>query len=346
MANYPLIIESPAVTSDGTFGYSAGGNNQGTPTNAVYRYDPVANTWTPLANVITGFSDAGIAYSVNTNKIYVFGGIDPNFNVLATTQIYDIGSNTWSMGAPMPDPSGRYFAAAAYCFFNGKIYVIGGFDGTTFSEQSQTWEYDPGANTWNTSRVPIPVAMGGAGYSIIGGVVYLAGHWNGGVASTDHYRYDILDDSWSAVAPVPVPMYRPAAAGVGAQEYLVGGGSPFIGPSANAQARKTASMKAPAISYTSTYIYDTGTNTWSIGPSTNVPHSFPGGTAIGNRLLVVAGYNGTTDTNTVETTTICGANTNAYTHTYADAGLHAFLQILLGHWHAGARSDSDRQSLR
>ena len=69
---------------------------------------------------------------------------------------------------------------------------MGGFDGATFSEQSQTWEYDPVANTWNTSRAPIPVPMGGAGYSIVGQFVYLAGHWNGGLASTDHYQYDIV----------------------------------------------------------------------------------------------------------------------------------------------------------
>ena len=111
----------------------------------------------------TGFYDAGIAYDSNNNKIYVFGGFDPNFFVLATTQIYDIASNTWSTGAPMPDTAGRYFPAAVYYPGNGKIYVMGGFDGATFSEQSQTSEYDPVANTWNTSRGPIPVPMGGAG---------------------------------------------------------------------------------------------------------------------------------------------------------------------------------------
>src|SRR4029079_13093714 len=201
-ANYPLVLESAAVTSDGTFGYSAGGF-AGAPTNAFYRFDPVANSWTPLANVGTGFYDAGIAYAANTNKIYVFGGFDPNFFVLNTTQIYDIATNSWTTGAPMPDAAGRYFPSAVYYPGNGKIYVIGGFDGVTFSVQSQTWEYDPVANTCNTSRAPIPIPMGGAGPSIVGQFVYLAGHWNNGFASTDHYRYDIVADSWQSVAPVP-----------------------------------------------------------------------------------------------------------------------------------------------
>ncbi len=251
---------------------------------------------------------AGIAYAANTNKIYVFGGIDPNFFVLNTTQIYDIATNTWTMGAPMPDAAGRYFPAAAYDAANGKIYVIGGFDGATVSEQSQTWEYDPVANTWNTSRAPIPVPMGGAGYSIVGQFVYLAGHWNNGFASTDHYRYDIVADSWTAVAPVPVPIYRPAAAGVGTQEFLVGGGDPNISASATQQERVAASMRAPATSYTSTYIYDTISNSWTTGPNTNVPHSFTGGTVIANLLfLVVGGFDGVSgDTNVVESSQLAG----------------------------------------
>ena len=200
-------------------------------------------------------------------------------------------------------PDGRYFPNMVYYPANGKIYVIGGFN-TSFVEDTQTWEYDPVANTWNTSRAPIPVPMAGAGTSIVGQFIYLAGSWNGGLGSTLHYRYDILGDSWVAMAPVPVNIYAPAAAAVGMQTYLVGGGNPFLGPSANAQARKQASLAAPVTSYNSTYIYDTVSNTWSSGPNTNVPHSFTGGTAIGARLLVVGGYNGTADTNTVETATV------------------------------------------
>ncbi len=300
-ADYPLTVESPAVTSNGTFAYSVGGFSAAI--NAVYRYDPVANTWTQMANIPTGLSDAGIAYAANTNKIYVFGGFNGS-TVFNTTQIYDIATNTWSMGAAMPD--GRVFPSAAYYSGNSKIYVIGGFypDG---NEANQTWEYDPVSNTWDTSRANIPVAMGGAGYSIAGQFVYLAGHWNNGAASTDHYRYDIVDNTWAAIAPVPVAIYRPAAAGVGTKEYLVGGGNPFVGVSGKTGrlAPKQAFLKAPAVAYTSTYIYDTVSNTWTTGPSTNVPHSFTGGTAIGNLLLVVGGSNGSDDTNTVEKSVIC-----------------------------------------
>jgi N-acetylneuraminic acid mutarotase len=248
--------------------------------------------------------DAGIIYAANVNKVYVFGGLDVNGIVLNTTYVYDIGTNSWTTGAPMPDR--RFFPSAAYYAGNGKIYVAGGFDPNVV-EQGQTWEYDPVANTWNTSRASMPVPMGGAGYSIVGQFMYLAGHWNGGAASTDHYRYDILADSWSSMAPVPVPIYRPAAAGIGTQEFLVGGGNPDLSSRVTGEARKLASMGGPAISYTSTYIYDTISNNWTTGPNTNVPHSFTGGTAIGNLMLVVGGFDGVNgNTNVVESSLLAG----------------------------------------
>src|SRR5207245_1312144 len=132
--DYPFAGESVSVSSDGTFAYAVGGFDSGIggPTDAFNQYDPVANTWTPLPNIPTGFYDAPSVYAPNTNRVYVFGGFDTTFAVRDIVQIYDVASNTWvANGTPMPDPAGRYFASAVY--YNGKIYVIGGFDGATFS---------------------------------------------------------------------------------------------------------------------------------------------------------------------------------------------------------------------
>ena len=324
-ANYPGgTLESAAVSTNGTYAYAAGGFVNLAASNLLYRYDPVANTWTPRANMPAAVYDARAAYAANVNKVYVFGGYDGTA-VLNTTYIYDVVSNTWTTGAPMPDV--RIWAEAAYYSGNGKIYVIGGLD-SGFTEQSQTWEYDPVANTWNTSRTAAPVGEGSSNTAVSGQFIYLMGGYGGGVGSTNHYRYDIVGDTWTAMAPLPVPDRMAGSGDIGGQNYLFGGGTPSVGagvkdpkvknpkaanpkaalhashafPGANPKVAPYASPEAPD-AYTSTYIYDIASNTWSTGPNMNAPHSWTNGAAIGNTLVVVAGFNGTTgDTNTVETT--------------------------------------------
>jgi len=52
-------------------------------------------------------------YYPPTNTIYVFGGQEADSGtVYNLTQIYDIGSNTWSAGPTMPDV--RAFMASGY----------------------------------------------------------------------------------------------------------------------------------------------------------------------------------------------------------------------------------------
>jgi N-acetylneuraminic acid mutarotase len=301
VANYPLAIENTAVASDGTYAYSAGGLTLGGFTNGFYRYEPHANIWTTLASVPTGFYFAPAVYAANTNSIYVFGGTIGFFTAFDNTQIYNISTGTWSAGAPMP--AGRYAASAAYYGANGKIYVIGGFDSNS-NETDQTWEYDPVADSWDTSRADIPVGMAGAGYSIVGEFIYLAGGWGGGSGSTNHYRYDIVNNTWASMAPVPVAIYAPASAAIGMQTYLVGGGHVLLGASNNEfTVALHSSLRMPSVSYDSTYIYDTLSNTWTTGPNTNSAHWFSGGTAIDRQLLVVAGESASGDTDIVEMAT-------------------------------------------
>lgn len=111
VANYPAVIQSPAVSTDGTYAYSGGGSDNFVPIDGFYRYDPVADMWTTLASLPQALFDARAAYAANVNKIYVFGGIDAGFNVLNTTYIYDIETDSWTTGTAMPEP--RFFPTVA-----------------------------------------------------------------------------------------------------------------------------------------------------------------------------------------------------------------------------------------
>ena len=253
-----------------------------------------------MANLPTAVGDARSVYAANTNSIYVFGGITDffKFTVSNLVQIYDVAAGTWSTGTPMP--AERYFPATVYYNPNGKIYVAGGFDGTGL-ETNTTWEYDPVADTWNTSLAPIPVGMGGSAVSLVGQNMYLQGSFGDFGATNLNYRYDIVADSWTQMAPLPSARYEAVGAAIGTRTYVVAGGNPFLGSQASAQDRKLASIEAPATSFNTTFIYDTTADTWFSGPRPNVRHSFTGGTAIGNLMIVVGGFDGSSgDTNTVE----------------------------------------------
>ena len=71
----------------------------------------------------------------------------------------------------MPDV--RAFMASGY--FNGKIYLVGGYNtGNVDPSFGQVWEYDPVLNTWNTSRMSMPATLGGPGFGIINGHMYVS----------------------------------------------------------------------------------------------------------------------------------------------------------------------------
>ena len=177
---------------------------------------------------------------------------------------------------PTMEPTGRFTLSAASI--------------TPALKRIRLGSTDPVADSWDTSRADIPVGMAGAGYSIVGEFIYLAGGWGGGSGSTNHYRYDIVNNTWASMASVPVAIYAPASAAGGMQTYLVGGGHVLLGASNNElTVARHSSLRMPSVSYNSTYIYDTLSNTWTTGPNTNSAHWFSGGTAIGRQLLVVAG---------------------------------------------------------
>jgi N-acetylneuraminic acid mutarotase len=300
VANYPETLESAAICTDGTFAYGAGGNVSGFPTSGFYQYDLSANSWTTLTSLPTAQYDSRAVYAANVNKIYVFGGIDANFFVVNTTLIYDFATSSWSTGAPMP--AERFFPATVYDDTTGKIYVAGGIDGG-FLETSTTWIYDPVADTWDSSTgAPIPVVMGGSAVSLVGREMYLQGSF--GTGATDlNYSYNIDTNTWTQKANLPSPVYEGAGAAIGTNTYVVGGGNPADAPDRANKASKMAHPRktVPNTSFNTTYIYDTVADSWTTGPNTNVAHSFTGGTAVGNDLLVVCGFDGVTgDTNTVE----------------------------------------------
>ena len=89
-------------------------------------------------------------YYDQTGKIYVIGGYDGGA-VSPVVQRYDIATDTWDFGEPMPTPRSNLLAGIC----NGNIHAIGGYDGN-LGEFTVNEAYDPLTNTWSVGWSPLP----------------------------------------------------------------------------------------------------------------------------------------------------------------------------------------------
>ena len=304
----PLDLYGPGADSDGMNIYSAGGYSfsLGGDLTAFYRSTNGGTTWGSLASVPVPTTVPGLVYAPNVNKLFMFGGVNNNtLTVYNTTRIYHIATNTWTTGAVMPGP--RYQMAAGY--YNGKIYVAAGHTTDAAGSDTNTvWEYDPVANTWNTSRANMPASLGGAGYGIINGHLYVAGGRNMGSNNLNTlYDYNIAANTWTQRANLPTGVNTPGSTVICGKLWIFGGGNPFLGSDAMPESGKKG-VQVPDTNNI-LQIYDPATNTWSTGPGLNQQRSFPGGTHLGNTAVAIGGYTGSTTTTSVEinvTTSGCG----------------------------------------
>lgn len=287
LAAAPTDTYAAAMASDGHYAFHAGGASSSLPEaiDRFSRYDPIADVWIGLPDMPSPAAGMAGVYAPNTGKLYFFGGQLTSTLLYDATRIYDPDGDAWSIGAPMPGVR-TVFAAAVY--HNGKIYLMGGYSTNLMvSAQDTVWEYDPLTDTFDSTRAPMPQALGGAGYGVIGGHVYVAGGRNGNGVLDSLYDYDIAADNWTTRTGLPAPINAPGSAVVGGELFLFGGGNPIrMGDSA------TPADRAPLVA--AGHAYDPVADVWSTIPPLEHAVSYPASTSIGPYLISVGGFAGET----------------------------------------------------
>src|SRR5438552_264657 len=99
------------------------------------------------------------------------------------------GDGNWSIGTELP--VAQYAMTSAV--INGKIFVIGGFNGS----QNNNQIYDPATNTWSAGA-PLPVAQWQMTSAAVNGKIYVIGGKNGNM--NNNQIYDPLNNSWTTGA--------------------------------------------------------------------------------------------------------------------------------------------------
>ncbi len=174
-ADKKIYVSGGAKIPDGTevpAGLTPGGPVE--MTGVLEVLDTETNKWGQLKPMSLPRNHHDMAYL--DGKLYVMGGrvgssYSGGFSTnIAVTEIYDIATNTWSTGAPMPTPRSGLSAIA----LDGRIHVLGGEGwNDDFGGVFRTHEvYDPKTNAWSRAT-RMPTARHGFAKAVIDGKIYV-----------------------------------------------------------------------------------------------------------------------------------------------------------------------------
>jgi len=170
---------------------------------SVLMFDPVANTYTEKAGMITPVTGAAVA-SVGS-KIYVMGGLQLSdqgqLQYSAAIQVYDVNTNSWSVLSTQAPYSQFYGTATS----NGQsIYLIGGV-GSSLLKTAYKGTINAGGITWSPIK-DYPIAIYSTASGTMNGKVYVAGGMSSAGATNKVYRYDDASNTWTTSYALPAPI--------------------------------------------------------------------------------------------------------------------------------------------
>ena len=173
--------------------------------------------WGTRAGLLVANSEFALAEA--NGKIYVLGGYPFSRVSSRTVQIYDIATDQWQLGPPLPLPNNHGMAAAVA----GKIYLIGGQitdDQEGASAVATVYELDPAVGAW-VVKAPMPTARSGGVAVAHGGRIYVAG---GRVPrGNDFAAYDPAANQWEVLPELPSQRNHLAGAAINGRIHIVGG---------------------------------------------------------------------------------------------------------------------------
>jgi uncharacterized repeat protein (TIGR03803 family) len=201
--------------------YEFGGttNNGVTQTNAVSAYNPTTKTWSSKAVMPTARQD--VLAVVANNLVYVIDGY--NGNRLATVDIYNPASDSWTVGTSLLTPQSGDVGG----LISGSIVISGGAGESVDSGDTESFSLS--ANKWTALKPDTNVRNNPCG-GAIGAALYVAGGANrAGNAFNINESFTPSKNSWITLAPLPQATVDPASAVSGGELFCFGGWATFQG---------------------------------------------------------------------------------------------------------------------
>ena len=211
--------------------------------------------------------------------------------------------NVWNARAALPTP--RIVPAAVASA--GKLYAMGGFNGSGFYNQNE--EYDPAADAWST-RAPLPTARFLSLNAGAAGRIYVMGGIQSGGPANANEEYDPAANTWNTRTAMPTARSdNGAAATVSGKVYSMGNGATEeYDPAANTwnsrAARPDSNDKFAAAAVggriysvgggsagNANWEYDPAANVWNTRAPMPMADDKIGAAGMGGKLYAVGGDN-------------------------------------------------------
>ncbi len=253
--------------------YVAGGTGlTGFVTDGVMRaYNPGTGTWATLSGM--GYFVRGSSGGIGEDgRVYLISGWRSSITApTPRVQIYNITTDSWSLGTDIPNPvwEAKSFNTGDHFYVVGGEPLAGGVSGMVqiYNVTTNSW--------WTGTDMPDNRTSGAT-------VVYNGyGYYFGGVNESDDpmstvFRYNIAADSWTQMAPIPAPMCaQTAIIGQDGLAYVFGGAN--------------EAFNLPTTTNGFGYAYNFASDSWTAISDLNVPRAWLGAALYDNKVLAIGG---------------------------------------------------------
>jgi len=228
----------------------------------VERYSILTNTWesiSPMSSV-----RYTVAFTVLNQKLYAIGGV-LNGVSLASVEIFDPTSETWSVGVELPAGVNRCEAITV----NGKVYVVGGWDPNS-QNTNKVYCFDPSTNIWS-SKQDMPTARHGHQLVWFEDRIWAIGGSNGSSNLRKVESFNPVTNTWREEASLEVARHWPTAWVAENRVYVGGGWNPWLD---------------------SIESYNPNSSTWELSDTLPENKGFSGSVVADGKLYLASGQNG------------------------------------------------------
>jgi len=255
-----LMATVPAGASDGFVTVTTGA----TKLTSMKKFT-VHNSWAAGAGIPTPVNFPAGTGAIGS-KIYVVGGGTAGGNI-ATNQVYNTATNTWSTEAALPTAT----AGGAAAVVHNILYIFGGYVSSNETPTNAVWAYNPTTNAW-TALANLPTARGSNTAVVNGTTVYVIGGNGSTLRLNTVEAYDTITNTWTEEAPLLVGKSAPASGLLG---------STIVAADGDTTSGDTGDNEG----------YDVSTNTWSPLTSDPAPRNASCYGPLSGLLYVAGGSN-------------------------------------------------------